>query len=65
MNAARVDARSIPRVRGESEGWNPQRDPLPVTSPDSRIIPTFVITGDKPAAVSLPLTGEAQNATPG
>ena len=39
----------------------PKRVPLPVTSPDSRIIPTFVITGDKPTAVSLPLRGKAQN----
>jgi hypothetical protein len=42
----------------------PKAASFPVTLPDSQIVPTFVITGDKPAAVSIRLPGQAQNADP-
>ncbi|MBZ5559304.1 MAG: hypothetical protein LAO77_18685 [Acidobacteriia bacterium] len=39
--------------------------PLPVTLPDSQIIPTFFITGDKPTAIVLGVPGKPQNEFPG
>ena len=43
----------------------PEAAPLPVTVPDSQIVSTFVITGDKPAALTLRLPVQAKNGRPG
>ena len=38
---------------------------VPVTVPDSVIDPRFVITGDKPSAITLSVRGQPENETPG
>jgi hypothetical protein len=42
----------------------PKAASSPVTLADSQIVTTFVITGDKPAAVSIRVPGQAQNPDP-